>query len=161
VKHTIDCLAFKPLSKNTLRGFAKIRVRELHLVVNDVTLHEKGGNRWAGLPGRPQVRDGAVVTDDNGKTAYAPVLEFESRAASDAFSDAVWRAVEAMASLEEAAPRLPLEKPNAGRSRPRCSCPIPASPATRRSGRRSTTASRTRVPQTRDLQRCGRAAQAF
>jgi hypothetical protein len=49
-------------------------------------------------------RDGAVVTDEKGKTAYAPVLEFANRAASDAFSEAVWRAVEAMASLEEPAP---------------------------------------------------------
>jgi hypothetical protein len=104
MKHTIDCLAFKPLDKNTLRGFARIRIRELHLIVNDVTLHEKGASLWAGLPARPQVRDGAVVTDERGKIAYAAVLEFETRAASDAFSDAVWRAVEAMASLEEAAP---------------------------------------------------------
>ena len=104
MKHTIDCLAFKPLAKNTLRGFARIRIRELHLIVNDVTLHEKGGSRWAGLPGKPQIRDGAVVTDERDKTAYAPVLEFENRAAGDAFSEAVWRAVEAMASLEEPAP---------------------------------------------------------
>jgi hypothetical protein len=104
MKHTIDCLAFKPLEKNTLRGFAKIRIRELRLIVNDVTLHEKGGSRWVGLPGKPQIRDGAVVTDERGKTAYAPVLEFETRAAGGAFSEAVWRAVEAMASLEEAAP---------------------------------------------------------
>jgi hypothetical protein len=104
MKHTIDRLAFRPLSKNTLRGFARIRIRKLHLIDNDVTLHEKRGSRSAGLPGRPQIRDGAVVTDERGRAAYAPVLEFETRAAGDAFSDAVWRAVEAMASLEEAEP---------------------------------------------------------
>ena len=87
-----------------LRGFARILVRELHLIINDVALHEKGGSRWAGLPGRPQIRDRAVVTDERGKTAYAAVLEFETYAAGDAFSDAVWRAVEAVASLEEALP---------------------------------------------------------
>ena len=100
MKHTIDCLAFRPMAKNTLRGFARIRIRELHLIVNDVTLHEKAGSRWAGLPGRPQICDGVVVTDKRGKTAYAAVLEFENRAAGDAFSEAVWRSVEAMASLD-------------------------------------------------------------
>jgi hypothetical protein len=50
------------------------------------------------------VRDGVVVTDEAGKVAYVAGLEFESRAAGDAFSDAVWRAVDAMPSLEEAAP---------------------------------------------------------
>ena len=100
MKHTIDCLAFRPMAKNTLRGFARIRIRELPLIVNYVTLHEKAGSRWAGLPGRPQIRDGVVVTDERGKTAYAAVLEFENRAAGDAFSEAVWRSVEAMASLD-------------------------------------------------------------
>jgi hypothetical protein len=104
MKHTVECLSFNRVERNTLRGFAKVRIRELQLIIKDVTLHEKGGSRWVGLPAKPQIHGGAVVTDDRGKTAYAAVLEFENRAASDAFSEAVWRAVEAMASLEEAPP---------------------------------------------------------
>ena len=102
MKHSIDCLGCRPFEKNTLRAFVKIRIRELGLVISDVTLHEKGEARWAGLPAKPQVRDGAVVTDpDTGKTAYLPVLEFETREARDAFSRAVWAACEAC--LPEAA----------------------------------------------------------
>jgi len=96
MKHTIDCLNFKPLAKNTLVGFAKIRINELKLVINDVTLHQKGATRWAGLPAKPQLnKDGIAIRDDRGKIAYAAILEFENRAASDAFSRAVWAAVEA------------------------------------------------------------------
>jgi hypothetical protein len=93
MKHTIDVLNFRPLV-NTLRGFAKIRIRALGLVINDVALHEKGEARWAGLPAKPQVKDGAVVTDPGtGKPAYLSILEFADRETRDAFSAAVWRAV--------------------------------------------------------------------
>jgi hypothetical protein len=93
MKHTLVCLDFKALPKNTLVGFARIRVNELKLVIHDVTLHQKGEARWAILPAKPQVKDGAVVIDhDTGKAAYLPILEFESREAREAFSHAVWRA---------------------------------------------------------------------
>lgn len=104
MKHTIDCLGFRPLAKNTLVGFARIRIRELKLVINDVTLHQKGALRWAGLPAKPQLRDGALVTGDDGKLAYVSILEFEDRPARDAFSAAVWRAVETVNPLAEASP---------------------------------------------------------
>jgi hypothetical protein len=94
VKHTLACLDFKALAKNTLVGFARIRVNELKLVIHDVTLHRRGEAHWASLPAKPQIKDGAVVIDpDTGKAAYLPVLEFEDRSARDAFSHAVWEAV--------------------------------------------------------------------
>ena len=97
MKHQIDCTAFKPLRKGSLIGFCDITIRELRLTIHDVTLHQKGGSRWASPPGRPWIKDGAVVTDANGKIQYAPVLEFEGRAVRDAFSEACWRAVVAFA----------------------------------------------------------------
>jgi len=101
MKHTIEVLSFKPLVKNTLCGFAKIRINELKLVINDVTLHQKGATRWAGLPGKPQInKDGQAIRDNRGKIAYAAILEFENRAASDAFSRAVWAAVESSTKVE-------------------------------------------------------------
>jgi hypothetical protein len=93
VKHTVACLDFRPLRKNTPVGFAGICINEMRLIIHDVTLHEKGGARWASLPAKPQVRDGAIVIDDGGKPAYWPILEFESRETRDAFSHAVWAAV--------------------------------------------------------------------
>jgi hypothetical protein len=108
VKHTLDCLAFRKFAKNTLVGFARIRINELKLVIDDVSLHEKGEARWASLPAKPQVRDSALVADGNGKLAYVAVLEFETREARDAFSAAVWRVVAdkrpEVAALAEATP---------------------------------------------------------
>jgi hypothetical protein len=103
-KHTVECLGFKPLARNTLVGFAKVRISELKLVINDVALHQKGDSRWAALPAKPQIRDGALIKDEHDKIAYLPVLEFESREAAAAFSAAVWRAVEAVAPPAEATP---------------------------------------------------------
>jgi hypothetical protein len=80
-----------------LVGFARIRIRELKLIINDITLHEKGEARWASLPAKPQVRDGALVADDAGKLQYVAILEFESREARDAFSRAVIAAVRRIA----------------------------------------------------------------
>ena len=47
MKHSIDCVGFKPLRKGTLVGFAEIVIRELKLTIYDVGLHEKGKPRWA------------------------------------------------------------------------------------------------------------------
>jgi hypothetical protein len=50
--------------------------------------------RWVMLPGRPMIdRDGAVLRDDQGKTKYATILQFETREASDDFSRATIAAV--------------------------------------------------------------------
>jgi hypothetical protein len=70
MKHTVAVLDFRPLRKNTLVGFARVHVNELKLVIHDVALHEKGTARWASLPAKPQVKDGSLVTDDDGKVAY-------------------------------------------------------------------------------------------
>jgi hypothetical protein len=94
MKHTIKCLEFRPLAKNTLVGFATIVIDEAEFVVNGVGLHRKGESRWAGLPGAPVLNaDGCALRDERGRIAYRPVNEIRSRAASDAFSAAVWRAV--------------------------------------------------------------------
>jgi hypothetical protein len=74
------------LHRNTLVGFATIRIRELRLEIAGVAIHEKNGKRWAQLPARPQVKDGALVRDADGKIAYAPIMQFDSRALADAFS---------------------------------------------------------------------------
>jgi len=95
-KLSITCLDFRPLVRNTLRGFATIKIRELRLEICDVTLHQKGAARWVQLPAKPQVRDGALVKDDAGKIQYVHIMDFDSREVRDAFSraciDAVTRA---------------------------------------------------------------------
>jgi hypothetical protein len=50
-KIKIEC--FTSRHRNTLRGFAMIKVEELHLLVHDVAIHVKDGVTWAQLPMRP------------------------------------------------------------------------------------------------------------
>jgi hypothetical protein len=92
-KLTVSCHAFRPLHRNTLRGFAEIRIDELRLTVRDIAVHERGDSRWAQLPAKPQVRDGELVHDSDGKIQYFHLMNFDNRAVSDAFSAAVVRAV--------------------------------------------------------------------
>jgi hypothetical protein len=94
-KLTITCLSFKPLHRNTLRGFADIRIAELRLSIKDIAVHAKGDGRWAALPARPMIdKDGAVIRDRaTGKIQYANIFEFTDRETRDAFSRAVVTAV--------------------------------------------------------------------
>ena len=55
-----------------LVGIADITIRELQLTIHDVSLHSKGASRWASPPGRPWIKDGAVVTDADGKNPIQP-----------------------------------------------------------------------------------------
>lgn len=92
-KMTVTCQDWRAMRRNTLQGFAAIRIDELRLIVHDVAVHEKEGRRWAQLPAKPQVRDGALVIGDGGKPQYFPVLEFADRATRDAFGRAVVAAI--------------------------------------------------------------------
>jgi hypothetical protein len=93
MKLSIQVTGFKRFEKGTLVGFCEIIIRELRLKVHEVAVHEKGDARWAAMPARPWIRDGALVLGDNGKAQYSPLFEFETREVRDAFSAAVWRAL--------------------------------------------------------------------
>ena len=88
MKHTVEVENFRPHRSGTLYGFVDIFIPQLHLRIHELTVHEKNGQRWVGLPSRPQVtRDGTVRRDDQtGKTLYANILEITDRKTRDAFS---------------------------------------------------------------------------
>ena len=89
----IEILEFKPLLKNTLRGFVSIRF-PFGLVIKDITIHTKGGREWCGMPSKPQLdREGKLRYDDNGKLLYANILEWRDRDTADRFSATVIRLV--------------------------------------------------------------------
>jgi hypothetical protein len=92
-KLTIKCVAWRALRRNSLRGFATVKIEEMRLAVHSVAVHEKNGKAWAQLPSQPWIKDGAHVKGDDGKPQYSPLFEFDSIAVHDAFSDAVVRAV--------------------------------------------------------------------
>jgi hypothetical protein len=106
-KLSVTCRGFRPLCRNTLRGFAEIRIDELRLTIRDVAVHAKGSARWVQLPAKPMIdRDGNVLRDrESGKITYATILDFDSRAVREAFShaviDAVLRTVPGALEIEE------------------------------------------------------------
>lgn len=89
-------LEWKPLQRNTLCGFASIRLGAT-LKIHDVAVHRHAGGRcWAQLPAKPMISaDGTAKRDANGKVQYVPLMEWTDRAASDRFSEAVIAAIEA------------------------------------------------------------------
>jgi hypothetical protein len=89
-------LSFKNLRRNSLRGFASIRLGA-SLKINDVAIHRhESGKCWAALPSKPVLMaDGTAKKGDNGKLVYVPMMEWSDKAASDRFSESVIAALEA------------------------------------------------------------------
>src|SRR5262249_49884427 len=90
----IIVLDWRPCNRNTLRGFAKIKIPAWGLILDGVAVHEKEGRDWAQLPARPQInKDGDVIREDDGKIRYAKIMEFDDKRKSWDFSDEVVAAV--------------------------------------------------------------------
>jgi hypothetical protein len=78
-------VAWKPLVKNSLRGFATIELPN-GLRIQEVPVLLSKGKAWAALPSKPVItRDGDLSKID-GKIQYAKLLEWRSREPSDGFS---------------------------------------------------------------------------
>jgi hypothetical protein len=82
-------IEWRTFRKNTLRGFAVVELPS-GLVIRDVTVHEKAGKLWAGLPARPVLdSEGRHVSNHGGHKQYAAVLGWRDRALADGFSERV------------------------------------------------------------------------
>ena len=80
---------WRAFQKNTLRGFAIIELPS-GLIVRDVSVHQKNGKWWAGLPSRPVLdAEGRQISNHAGHKQYAAVLGWRDRALADRFSVAV------------------------------------------------------------------------
>ena len=87
-------LGWKELRRNTLRGFATVRLGR-SLKIADVAVHCSHGKRWASLPGKPMLdRDGNPKRNEAGKVVYSPVLEWSDKETADRFSGGVVELVE-------------------------------------------------------------------
>lgn len=86
-------LSWKAMPRNTLRGFADVRIGK-SLILRDVTVHASHGRRWASPPSKPMIQDGRAMMDDRGKIKYSPVIEWADKDARDAFSEGVLEAIE-------------------------------------------------------------------
>lgn len=86
--HKITISDFKAFEKNTLRGFFTATLED-GLIIHNLSLHEKNGGRWIGMPSEK-------FTDREGRAGYKKLVEFTDRAALDAFRDACLDAIDAL-----------------------------------------------------------------
>jgi hypothetical protein len=80
---------FRPLVKNTLRGFTRIRFPS-GLVVAEISLHVANGRAWASPPSRQMVGpDGLVMRDAAGKPRWQALITFSDKNARDRWSASI------------------------------------------------------------------------
>ncbi len=65
----IEVVSFRKYNKNTLQGYATIRLTSIGLEIRDCTVHEKNGSRWISLPSRP-------YEDEKGNQKWAYIIKF-------------------------------------------------------------------------------------
>lgn len=91
----VSLLSWKPLRKNTLLGFASVRLGR-SFAIEDVSVHHSNGKFWASLPSKPLIdSSGVAKKNDQGKVQYAPVVKWLDRESADRFSQGVIAAIEA------------------------------------------------------------------
>jgi hypothetical protein len=78
-------LRWRPLIKNSLRGFAGVELPN-GLTVREIPILTSHGKCWASLPVKPVLDANGKHVETNGKKQYAAMLEWRSRELSDAFS---------------------------------------------------------------------------
>jgi len=84
---------WRPLTKNSLRGFAKIEMPSGMLIAEIAILTGDRGP-WASPPSKPMIgRDGAPMLDSKGKPRYSQFIEFASKELRDKWSAAVIEAL--------------------------------------------------------------------
>jgi hypothetical protein len=80
---------FVVVTKNTLRGFARVRLPS-GLILHDVAIHQRDGAAWASPASKPMLnRDGQQMTDQNGKLMWLPIISFTSREVRDRLNTAI------------------------------------------------------------------------
>jgi hypothetical protein len=87
-------ISWKPLIKNSLRGFCSIEL-PIGLKVHDVPVLVSNGKTWASLPSKPVLDREGQHAEVSGKKQYASILEWRDRELANRFSDAVLNLVRA------------------------------------------------------------------
>ncbi len=91
--NTIIVEEFTPVTKNTLRGFAKITLPS-GMILSDVSIHVSGDSAWASPASKPVLdRNGVATRDAAGKIRYVAVVSFARRELRDRFSNGVIEAL--------------------------------------------------------------------
>lgn len=87
-RRLLRLVAFKPLKKGALLGFATIEMAP-GLTIADCPLQSSHGRVWCGLPAKPVLDQAGRQVEASGKKQYAAILKWRDRALSDRFSERV------------------------------------------------------------------------
>jgi hypothetical protein len=96
----LEVTKFRLFEKNTLRGFATVRLTGVNLEIRDITIHEKNGNRditihekngnrWVSLPSKPYESDG--------ETKYSYIVKFYEKPTWERFQAEVLKQIAKLA----------------------------------------------------------------
>ena len=77
---------FRPHQKNSLKAFFTATLPS-GMVLHNLTLHEREGVRWIGLPAQSYV-------DEQGQRQFTRIIEFATRASADKFRDEILAALD-------------------------------------------------------------------
>jgi hypothetical protein len=90
---------FIPVIRNTLRGFARVRMPS-GTIYHDIGIHQQGAASWAIPASKPRLdRANQQMRDATGKLLWSPLVSFETRELRERFSSSIIEA------LREAHPR--------------------------------------------------------
>ena len=82
----LEVTKFRPFEKNTLRGFATVRLTGVNLEIRNITIHEKDGKRWVSMPSKPYEADG--------ETKYSYIVKFYDNPTWEKFQSAVLKEID-------------------------------------------------------------------
>ena len=88
------CVAFKPLERGSLVGFADIELQS-GIVWLGCSMHRSNGRSWCNPPGRPLVTpECTLMIGDDGRVVYSPCVEFSEKKVRYRWSDECVKAIE-------------------------------------------------------------------
>jgi hypothetical protein len=90
---TVTIEEFKLLLRNSLRGFARVRMPS-GMIFHDVSIHNSNGAWWASPASKPQInREGTCLRGKDDKVLYVPIVSFATRELRERFSGAIIEAI--------------------------------------------------------------------
>jgi hypothetical protein len=96
-------VAFKPRASGSMIAFVDL-LMDSGLVLLSCTFHTANGKRWVNPPGRPQLDSAKKLIIENGKIAYAPVIDFADKSLRFKWSAQAVKAIDEYLAAQSKAP---------------------------------------------------------
>lgn len=77
---SFQALNWKPLEKNTLRGFFDLQITspDMVIILRGASYHERDGSRWVAMPAKP-------YKDKSGKETWANIVDWPDQGSKTEF----------------------------------------------------------------------------